>query len=253
MIEFAIVISIFGLYWFNFIRLYTFTTILITVYWLPKWLFLELFMDIFYPTVVTRKKGIYWGFEQKYIALTFDDAPYGSHEEIIKVLDMYNMKGTFFVISDYINSSNWQILVNAVKNGHQLANHGKTNSIHAIKSMESLKKEIAVCDLLIVEIYKEAGVELPQMFYRPGCGAFTDQMIKHVESLDYKLALGSVYPNDPSIRSSFINYHYIINHLENGDVVILHDRKWTVSLLHKLLPYLNEYGYHAVTLHELFN
>jgi len=209
-------------------------------------------MDIFYPTVVTRPRLLFHEFGHNRIALTFDDAPYGSHEEIIKILDMYNMKGTFFIISDYVNSQNYQILVNAVKNGHQLANHGKTNSFHAIKSMESLKKEIAVCDLLLVEIYKEAGVELPQMFYRPGCGAFTNQMLKHVESLNYKLALGSVYPNDPIVRSSFINYHYIINHLENDDIVILHDRKWTVPLLQKLLPYLNEYGYQAVTLHELF-
>lgn len=220
------------------------------MYWLPKWLFLDLFMDIFYPTIITRKRVV--DENHKTIALTFDDAPYGAHEEIIKTLDMYNMKGTFFVISDYVNNENRQILVNAVKNGHLLANHGKTNFMHAVLPMNSLIKEIAVCDLLLSDIYDEAGVEMPQMFYRPGSGLFTNSMLRYVESLNYKLALGSVYPNDPTMISSWLNYHYITNHLENGDVVILHDRNWTVPLLQKLLPYLNENGYHAVTLQELF-
>lgn len=250
--EIAIIASFCALYWYNFIRIYTLLTLILTMYWLPKWLFLDIFMDIFYPSIITRKR--IFQHDGKYIALTFDDAPYGAHEEIIKILDMYNMKGTFFVISDYVNNSNIHILVNAVKNGHQLANHGKTNFMHAVLPMKSLIKEIAICDLLIADIYREANVDLPlQMFYRPGSGLFTNKMLKHVESIGYKLALGSVYPNDPTMRNSFINYHYITNHLENGDVVIIHDRNWTVPLLKKLLPYLNENGYHPVTLNELFH
>lgn len=238
------------LYWQGFIRLYTLLYLLITTYWLPKWLFLELFIERFYPSIITRNQ--YLPENEKYIALTFDDAPYDSYEEIIKILDMYNMKATFFIISDYVTESNKQILINAVKNGHQIANHGKTNSIHAIKSFESLINEVDTCDQLIRSIYHEAGVDLPKMFYRPGCGAFTKKMLRYIETLNYKLALGSIYPYDPIIRSSLHNYYYITNHLENGDVVILHDKKWTVPLLQKLLPYFNEYGYRAITLHELF-
>lgn len=82
----------------------------IIYYWLPKWLVLNLFLERFYPEIITRNKN-----SHNKIVLTFDDVPYGSHEEIIDLLNKYNMNATFFVISHYINDNN-DILINAVKN-----------------------------------------------------------------------------------------------------------------------------------------
>lgn len=163
------------------------------------------------------------------------------------------MKASFFVISDYINNSNKQMLIEAVQNGHQLCNHGKTNSMHALKSKSSLTNEILSCDLLIEQLYNEAKVDLPKYkIYRPGCGLFNVQMLNYMKRNNYHLTLGSVYPNDPLFRFPYLNYLYLINHIENGDIVILHDRPWTALMLEKLIKYMNDNNYVSTTLDNLF-
>lgn len=220
--------------------------IMLTVYWLPKFLIINI-LELIAPAVLTRIP-----FSENRISLTFDDVPYGNHRDIINLLDEYGHKGTLFVISGDIKDKDKEMLIEAVKRGHQLANHGMTNSMHALKSMGALRREIEHCDELIKDIYRQANVELPStMYYRPGCGLFHPWMLKLVHSLNYTLALGSVYPNDPIVRSSWINYNYVWNHIESGDVVILHDRHWTPNMLQSLLPKLNSKNIKSVTLDTL--
>lgn len=223
-----------------------------TYYWIPKYPVFELFLNKLYPQVITHNKKI----TKKNIALTFDDVPYpgGNFEKILKTLNEYEMKATFFIISDYVTTDNRPLLVAAVKRGHQLGNHGKTNSIHAIKTTYGLNTELDECDRLIREIYRDANKELPQtMVYRPGCGLFTSGMINQIEKKGYKLTLGSVYPNDSIVVSGTINYHYLTQHIEKGDIVILHDRKWTYPMINYLCHWLSQNDYSSVTVNNLFN
>lgn len=76
-------------------------------------------------------------------------------------------------------------------------------------------------------------------------------MLRIVEAAGYKLALGSVYPSDPIVFSNYLNYLYLIAHIEPGDVIILHDRRWTPPMLDRLLPWMKAYGYESVTLETL--
>lgn len=247
MIAEIIFIALFlGLYLIN-CPLYVIFSIFLLIYWIPKIIFVR-FLEFIYPQVITR-------FNSKMkIALTFDDMPDGYHEEIIKLLDKHGMKGTLFVISGQINDSNIGIFVDAVKNGHQLGNHGRTNSAHFFKNNDQLRAEIMVCDNMIKLIYQMANVPLPiTMCYRPGCGLFGPEMLKIAKEFGYRLALGSVYPNDTIVRSSFINHFYIMSHIRAGDVVILHDRKWTPKLLETLLVSLWFRGLYSVPLSELCN
>lgn len=230
---------------------------LFSFYWLPKCIFVNL-LNHTHPQVITHSNvtKIRNNDLVNEIALTFDDVPYygtDNMEKIVASLDKYNMKGTFFVISDYVTDNNTRDkLVNMVKNGHQLANHGKTNTMHLALSHKTLDQEIGECDRFIKEIYSLAGKDLPsKMFYRPGCGAFNQRVIDLAQSYNYRLALGSVYPNDPMIRSSWINYYYIIAHMEKNDVVIMHDRNWTPWMLEKLLGYMKSKSFKSVTLDDL--
>lgn len=242
--ELALFSPLIVLKYYNCIGWWTIIPILIVYYWLPKCIFVK-FLNTFFPSIITHS-------QHNNIALTFDDVPYGSCHEIVQLLDQYDMKGTLFVISNYINEGNKHILINAVKNGHQLANHGRTNSMHALLGILDLQTEIDICDKMIKDIYEEAGVKLPnKMFYRPGCGLFTQSMLTIVNGCNYNLALGSVYPNDPIIFCSLINYYYLINHIERGDIIILHDRKWTIGLLQKLLPWMTKNNYKSITLDSL--
>lgn len=247
--ELILLAPLFVLYHYKLIRGEILLFVLLKYYWLPKCVFVK-FLNAYFPSILTHRFSLN---SDKTIALTFDDVPYGSQKEIVDLLDQYDMKGTLFIISDEVKKQNKkEELIDFVKRGHQLANHGKTNSMHVIKGMKTLEKEIEDCDDLIEEIYMEAKVERKGKFYRPGCGLFSQKMIDLVEQKEYNLTLGSVYPNDPVVMSSWINYYYLLWHIDEGDIVILHDRKWTVPMLKLLLPKLKDQGYTSVTLDNLF-
>lgn len=244
-IEVVLLIPLLALYHYKIISGYTIVSVALFVYWIPKFFFIRL-LESNYPEIVTRKQHM-WK-----VALTFDDVPYGAFQQILQVLDDNEMKGTFFVISGDVDDDTYRLLIKAVQNGHQLANHGLTNSMHVLKSKANLENEISSCQNLITEIYKLAGIELPKkQFYRPGCGLFNRQMLDTVKEFGLITALGSVYPNDPMIPFDIVNYLYLINHIEGGDVVVLHDRTWTPSMLIQLIEWMQINKLSSVTMNEL--
>lgn len=221
------------------------SSLMIAFYWLPRNV-ISIFERI-YPTILMRNP------KNSNIALTFDDSPTGSHKYIIDLLDGHNMKATFFIISGNITNEDKQIFINAVKNGHQLANHGKTNSVHILKKSEELINEINHCANVINEIYREANIDLPkQLLYRPGNGFCNQKMIDLVTNNNHKLTLGTVYPFDDKVKNDVINYYHLVSHITNGDIVIMHDRAWTIPLLKKLLVWMEMKKYVSVTVENLF-
>lgn len=200
------------------------------------------------------------------ICLTFDDVPYDrdSYLEIVNLLNRYGMKATFFVISDLIGNKgtsfhsndevNKDALAMMIKNGHQLANHGKTNSPHFLKSSDGIHQELDTCNSALKELYVKANVPFPKnKFYRPGCGFFNKTILDYCARNNYLVTLGSTYPNDPIISFSYLNFLYLKLHIEAGDVVILHDRSWTPATLRYLLPWLQQQGLTSVTLDDMFS
>jgi len=219
-------------------------------YRIPK--FFISILELCYPVLFRRHIKSVSG--KKKIALTFDDVPYANMELILAKLNEYKMHGTFFVISNYVNQENSHLLYFAVKTGHQLGNHGSNNSMHALLSSSKLENEINECDKLIKLTYKLSHVPLPTvMVYRPGCGVFNRRVINVAQNNGYVVTLGSVYPHDPIVRSSLINYYNLISYISEGDIVILHDRTWTNEyLLDNLLKWMVNNNYESVTVDELF-
>lgn len=236
--------------------IYIFAGILFVIYWLPKCITVK-FLNKIYPNILTHNKNT----NKKQISLTFDDVPYNgtsSFTKIVQILDNYGMKGTFFIISGDVDDNSRKLLVDVVKNGHQLGNHGKRNTMHFCLSESSLIDEIEDCDKLITSIYNEVGISfsssiINKKIYRPGCGLFHNKMLEICDARNYKLTLGSVYPDDPLVCCPIINYYYLLSHIENGDIVILHDRKWTPQMLERLLKHMKSIEMESVTVDNLFH
>lgn len=234
-------------------------SLLYIYYFLPKPLIRVI--ENIYPDLLTHVPPSTKPSEKSLIALTFDDVPYdaycykNTYLEIARLLEEYGMRGTFFVISDYVKNDEIKSkLVDLVRRGHQLANHGKTNTPHWAMDNINLLKEIDECQKLIKYIYNEANPELEiPKYYRPGSGLFNQRILNLSNSRKLTLTLGRVYPNDPFIPSAFINYWYCRSKIEAGDIVILHDRSWTVPMLLKLLPYLKQHNINSVTLQQLIS
>ena len=202
------------------------------------------FLPKYYPTVKYEMDH----FDQKEIMLTIDDAPYTikSFNLILHALKDHNLKAIFFVISDYVTEDNEHLLIRALEEGHRLENHGKTNRRHSSLSAGDLKKEIDACDKLLDNLYKAAKIVRKSKLYRPGCGTLSDAMIRKCKESDTTIFLGNNYPHDPFIPIPAVNFWSIEQHLEPGDIIIIHDRSWTPSLISRLGEYFKNDGYETV-------
>lgn len=177
------------------------------------------------------------------IGITIDDVPYRDYTILKSILDTFKNtthKLTFFVISSFINDSNRHLLIRAVREGHMLANHGITDRCHYKLNNVELEKKIFECQKVLEDIYMEANVEMyDNIYYRPGCG-FVNSHMKYLEQDGVlRIVLGSVYSNDPHIPIDRINTWYIKNQLVNMDIIILHDRPWTLKTLTNLKSFIN--------------
>ncbi len=204
-----------------------------------------------FPSVIFRGTT-----EEQIIALTIDDAPYEttgySMLNILNALHRHRVKATFFVISDLVTNENECVLRQAIRDGHELANHGKTNSIHAFKQTDQILYETRTCLAKLRSIYKQVNVTMKSglLYYRPGGGIPTPTMVNALR-LRYRIVLGSTYPFDPIIRSPQMNFKILKAYTRNGDIVVLHDRMWTEDLLDLYLPWLKKHGYQCILLSEL--
>jgi len=116
--------------------------------------------------------------DQKKIAISFD-AAWGNQdtEQILKILEKYNIKATFFLVGAWVDK--YPESVKQIHNaGHEIGNHSNSHPDSTKISVEELKKELTCCNQ---KIYELIGVT-PKLFRAP-FGAYNNNSIKTVESL----------------------------------------------------------------------
>lgn len=190
--------------------------------------------------------------DEKLIALTIDDGPDSiTTPEILSVLDQYDAKATFFLISNYI-SGNEDLVYQIVEQGHELGHHMTKGETTIRLSHDEFRKKFDQADSTLSQYTKIR-------WFRPGSGWYNKHMIAYLThgEYDYRCALGSVYPFDPLIPSTIFATVFITINIKPGSIVVLHDRgnrgKRTVKTLTQILPKLYDRGYKFVTLTELYN
>jgi peptidoglycan/xylan/chitin deacetylase (PgdA/CDA1 family) len=201
--------------------------ILGTVYFKPKLLFSCFSKCCDVPIVTTVK-------DKKYVVLTIDDVPGENFKKILDVLKKHEIQATFFVTSGQINDNNKELLIQAVNDGHHLANHGRTDSCHGFQSKIKLEEELFHCRQEIRNIYKLAEKPLPvSQYYRPGFGFPSKEIKNYLDETGMRLVLGSVYPHDMEIKIKKINQWYLNINTRGGDIIVLHDIPETHEILEK--------------------
>jgi peptidoglycan/xylan/chitin deacetylase (PgdA/CDA1 family) len=189
--------------------------------------------------------------EEPVIALSIDDAPTRKDTlEIANYLNDRNAKATFFVIGDYINklSNGLDILRELMQNGHELGNHAMYDRASIYLQQDELGREIQETEAIMAKAGWKRG---PNNWFRPGSGFFSDAMIDTISRAGLRTVLGSVYPHDPMCSVAWINAIFILTSVRNGDIIIIHDRPWTLKLLEIIVPRLQKRGFKISTIGEL--
>lgn len=187
--------------------------------------------------------------DKKLIALTIDDGPDPiTTPKILDVLRRYGAHATFFIISNRVKG-NETLLKDMVSDGHELGNHLTEDKPSIQLSPQEFESEL----LEAHNILSKFG-EL--RWLRPASGWHNAAMVKIACTHSYQIVLGSIFPFDTHISSTWFSSKHILFNASPGSIIVLHDSgsqgERTVSTLGKVLPELSKKGYRIITLSELF-
>ncbi|KAA0547060.1 polysaccharide deacetylase family protein [Bacillus sp. BGMRC 2118] len=187
----------------------------------------------------------------KVVALTFDDGPGVHTDEIIKILDDHDVKGTFYLIGSDIEKypKDAEKLVQA---GHEIGNHTYSHKRMILKSPSFIKEEIEKTDELIREIGYEGDIT-----FRPPYG-------KRLVLLPYylfKQNRDTIYMNiEPDSIGEIANdsakmVEHVVENIQPGSIILLHvmyeSRESSLNSVVGIITELKKQGYTFMTVSEL--
>lgn len=187
------------------------------------------------------------GENEKIVALSFD-AAWGNEDtgELIKIMDKYNVKTTFFVVGGWVDKYPESVkqLFDA---GHEIMNHSGTHPHMTQITKEEMIKEVTSCDEKIEKITKVK----PTLFRAPygdynnevvgtmrETGHFTIQW--DVDSLDWK----NLSPEEIKQR--------VLSKIKPGSIVLFHNAALhTPEALPDIIEKLQSDGYKIVPVSQI--
>jgi peptidoglycan-N-acetylglucosamine deacetylase len=192
------------------------------------------------------------------IAITFDDGPSRWTDDFLEVLEGSNARATFFVIGQAIDA--WEASVaELARRGHEIANHLFSHPRPDLISDEELEDEIVRTSERI-----EAAVGNAPDVIRAPYGLGEDRVAPIAARHGMPITVHwTVAPYDWRESDSELIVERVLNEIENGGIVSLHDgippanytghpsRVPTLLATAKLLPLLSQEGYEFVTVSNL--
>lgn len=179
------------------------------------------------------------------IALTFDDGPGLNTDEILTILEANDAKATFFVLGS--NAAIYpQMIQRMDRLGFEIGNHTYHHVNLTKYPPEVMSEQIEGTNNVLKGIIGRGAT-----LVRPPYGEINDTVRT---SLAYPFAFWSVDTEDWERREPVAIAEYILNTVQDGDVVLLHDiHNFTLEAMRIVIPELKARGYELVTFSEMMN
>lgn len=193
-----------------------------------------------------NESGYDYDSTKKYIAFTFDDGPNKKNtNDIVDFLNNNKMRATFFMVGNLM-ASNPDIVKNVYDNKMEIGSHSWAHKNLKKQKMDVISAEMEQTN----NVYKGiTGEDLKLM--RPPYGAINNEV---KESFNYSYILWNVDTDDWKYKDENHLYNFVLDHVDDGDIVLMHDLQYTTKVgLEKLLPELYVRGFRVVTVSELAN
>lgn len=182
-------------------------------------------------------------YNDKVIALTFDDGPSKYTDELIEYLYQNDCKATFFILGNKIK--NYQDVLNkSISYGNEIGNHSYNH-----KWLIKLKKDEIINQIEKTQnlIYEYTGY-IPTIL-RPTYGSINSTL---KNSTNLKIVLWNIDTLDWKYKSVNKIVARATKNLKSGNIILMHDiYKRTYDAVKKIVPILKENGYKCVTISEL--
>ncbi|MBU3129643.1 polysaccharide deacetylase family sporulation protein PdaB [Clostridium tagluense] len=219
---------------------------------------------LFLGTLITlsvynlKTKGVFLGQQRKLpiysvdtkdkkIAISFD-ASWGDDrtDDILKILDKYNAKATFFIVGAWIDQYPDK-LKTMYEKGHEIGNHSNKHPIMTTISKENMIEEIAATDAKIMSVTGQ-GTTL----FRCPSGEYNNLVIETVEATNHYCIQWDVDSIDWKEQGLDVEFNRIIKKTKPGSILLFHnDAKYTPENLPRILEHLKREGYTFVKISDL--
>jgi len=180
------------------------------------------------------------------VALTFDDGPADTTEQILDILEEHNVVATFYVIGAQAARRS-DTIIRAFDMGSEIANH--TWSHEALDSIpaDSIRSQLLnTCN----KIESIIGIRPSSM--RPPFGRVGPDLHDVTRELGLPIVTWTIDPSDYLNRQPEVIYSHVIDRVQDGDIILLHDiHERTVEATKLIVPSLIEMGFQLVTVSEL--
>ena len=182
--------------------------------------------------------------DYKLVALTFDDGPSRYTPKLLDAMKERGVKATFFIVGNRISSFP-ETVERMVAEGHQLANHSWDHSYFNKLSSSQIKDQIRKTNNALNDRGGSGS------YYVRSPGGFLGSTIR--DAVGAPLIQWSVDPEDWKYRDTAKVSSSILNSVQDGDIVLLHDLYSTsVDAAIIVMDSLLDQGYELVTVQELF-
>ena len=182
---------------------------------------------------------------EKYVALTFDDGPSGRFtRRLLDGLAERDAKATFFLcgyrIAQYPKETQ-----RIFDEGHEIGLHGYTHNCMTPMSRRQIAKELSDTKVLLPEGCKA-------LWLRPPGGCCSDGVRQVAEVTNLSILDWSVDPRDWAVRDAATVGRFVLDRIQDGDVVLLHDMSdSSVDAALAIIDELQAQGFQFVTVSEL--
>lgn len=196
------------------------------------------------------------------IALTFDDGPHPQYTlELLKILDQYDIKASFFWLGACVDRSP-TVAREVYRRNHWIGLHGYYHHSFPFLQPEALKHSLEKTQKAIGAALATRDAKACQLHpdkvrdVRPPNGLFTPQTLSLLHQWNYRPVMWSVVPEDWERPGVGVVVHRVLQQVENGSQIVLHDGycggQDVAKTTAQLIPLLLQQGYHFITIDQLW-
>jgi len=172
------------------------------------------------------------------VALTFDDGPSQFLTEILDILNKEEVSATFFWESRHLNETTpWE---RVIREGHLIGTHSTEHLDLTTLTYSEQYQDLSNSVKLI-----EQTIGKKITYFRPPYGQYNEHTLKAAHDLHLETILWRVASVDWDLKNEpqqiITN---VIEHLEDGAIILLHELKQTVEVLPDLISAIKAKGYH---------
>lgn len=186
--------------------------------------------------------------DQKEIAISFD-ATWGADytADILRILDEYNIKTTFFLCGRWIKEYPDKTRMIA-EHGHEIGNHSLTHPHMAQISKAQIEREVMETHKLIEQVTGQQS-----RLFRCPFGEYNNQVIRTCRELGYLVIQWDVDSLDwrAYADAEFI-FNRVTKRVKPGSIVLFHNNgAHTAEALPRIIEHLQQQGYKILPISEL--